>query len=232
MRRGSADGPPYGHDDREGRPPRGPPRRRLGRIHRRLVAVKSGLLRRCSWMTSRPVALRHAVRVAASVDYKVKSTLHAQAKADHDLQAGLYLAGRWLEGDPHARVLVRADRQARRPAQADERAPDHHAPHPLGSCARCSRGSRRPPARSMRTTSASGPTSRGGSPTPRAGSARRATAPTTPYARAAAGCSAHSSRRGTRRSPRIREPTIQTARLPQFVRPGSERQIAAGAADR
>ena len=29
----------------------------------------------------------------AIVDYKVKSTLHSQAKADHDPQAGLYLAG-------------------------------------------------------------------------------------------------------------------------------------------
>ena len=38
--------------------------------------------------------------VAAIVDYKVKTTLHTQAKADHDPQAGLYLAGRWLEGDP------------------------------------------------------------------------------------------------------------------------------------
>ena len=38
--------------------------------------------------------------VAAIVDYKVKSTLHSQAKADHDPQAGLYLAGRWLAGDP------------------------------------------------------------------------------------------------------------------------------------
>jgi hypothetical protein len=38
--------------------------------------------------------------VPAIVDYKVKSTLHSQAKADHDPQAGLYLAGRWLAGDP------------------------------------------------------------------------------------------------------------------------------------
>jgi hypothetical protein len=38
--------------------------------------------------------------VAAIVDYKVKSTLHSQAKADHDPQAGLYLAGRWLLGEP------------------------------------------------------------------------------------------------------------------------------------
>jgi hypothetical protein len=38
--------------------------------------------------------------LAAIVDYKVKSTLHSQAKADHDPQAGLYPAGRWLAGEP------------------------------------------------------------------------------------------------------------------------------------
>ena len=38
--------------------------------------------------------------VAAIVDYKVKGTLHSQAKADGDPQASLYLAGRWLAGDP------------------------------------------------------------------------------------------------------------------------------------
>lgn len=38
--------------------------------------------------------------VPAIVDYKVKNTLHSQAKADHDAQAGLYLAGRWLAGQP------------------------------------------------------------------------------------------------------------------------------------
>jgi hypothetical protein len=38
--------------------------------------------------------------VPAIVDYKVKSTLHSQAKADQDPQAGLYLAGRWLAGNP------------------------------------------------------------------------------------------------------------------------------------
>jgi PD-(D/E)XK nuclease superfamily len=37
--------------------------------------------------------------IAAIVDYKVKSTLHSQAGADHDPQAGLYLAGRWLQGN-------------------------------------------------------------------------------------------------------------------------------------
>ena len=38
--------------------------------------------------------------VPAIVDYKVKNTLHSQTKADHDPQAGLYLAGRWLTGQP------------------------------------------------------------------------------------------------------------------------------------
>ncbi len=34
------------------------------------------------------------------VDYKVKATPITQAKASRDPQAGLYLAGRWLEGSP------------------------------------------------------------------------------------------------------------------------------------
>ena len=37
---------------------------------------------------------------AAIVDYKVKGSLISQEKANHDPQAGLYLAGRWLEGQP------------------------------------------------------------------------------------------------------------------------------------
>jgi hypothetical protein len=36
----------------------------------------------------------------AIIDYKVKGTPITQEKADHDPQAGLYLAGRWLEGQP------------------------------------------------------------------------------------------------------------------------------------
>ena len=36
------------------------------------------------------------------VDYKVKSTPLTQYKADHDFQPAVYLAGRWLEGDPAA----------------------------------------------------------------------------------------------------------------------------------
>jgi hypothetical protein len=50
--------------------------------------------------TLRPSEHRGDELVPAVVDYKVKSTLHSQAKADHDPQAGLYLAGRWLAGDP------------------------------------------------------------------------------------------------------------------------------------
>ena len=34
------------------------------------------------------------------VDYKVKSSTISQPQANRDLQAGLYLTGRWLQGDP------------------------------------------------------------------------------------------------------------------------------------
>lgn len=37
---------------------------------------------------------------AAVVDYKIKGSPLSQQKADHDPQAGLYLAARWLEGAP------------------------------------------------------------------------------------------------------------------------------------
>jgi hypothetical protein len=40
--------------------------------------------------------------VPAVVDYKVKTTPLSQHKADHDFQPAVYLAGRWLEGDPAA----------------------------------------------------------------------------------------------------------------------------------
>jgi hypothetical protein len=39
-------------------------------------------------------------RVPTVVDYKVKTSVHTQARADRDPQAGLYLAGRWLAGQP------------------------------------------------------------------------------------------------------------------------------------
>ena len=38
----------------------------------------------------------------AVIDYKVKTTPLTRFKADHDFQPGVYLAGRWLEGDPAA----------------------------------------------------------------------------------------------------------------------------------
>ena len=38
----------------------------------------------------------------AVVDYKVKTTPLSQHKADRDFQPAVYLAGRWLEGDPAA----------------------------------------------------------------------------------------------------------------------------------
>jgi len=40
--------------------------------------------------------------LAAVVDYKVKTTPLSQHKADRDFQPAVYLAGRWLEGDPAA----------------------------------------------------------------------------------------------------------------------------------
>src|SRR4051794_3412231 len=43
---------------------------------------------------------RDGQTVPAVIDYKVKSTPLNQDKADRDAQAGLYLAGRWLAGDP------------------------------------------------------------------------------------------------------------------------------------
>jgi hypothetical protein len=42
----------------------------------------------------------HGEPAPAVVDYKVKTTAITQAKADCDPQAGLYLAARWLEGQP------------------------------------------------------------------------------------------------------------------------------------
>jgi hypothetical protein len=53
--------------------------------------------------------------VPVIVDYKVKSTLHSQTKADHDPQAGLYLAGRWLAGDPaHAFAFAQIGKPGKR----------------------------------------------------------------------------------------------------------------------
>jgi hypothetical protein len=46
------------------------------------------------------VRTEHGARVPAVVDYKVKSTPLTEYKADSDFQPSVYLAGRWLEGDP------------------------------------------------------------------------------------------------------------------------------------
>ena len=43
---------------------------------------------------------RNGEPAATVVDYKVKATPFTQAPADQDTQPGLYLAGRWLHGDP------------------------------------------------------------------------------------------------------------------------------------
>ena len=53
--------------------------------------------------TRRPDADAGAL-VPAVVDYKVKTTPLTQYKADHDFQPAVYLAGRWLEGDPVFRI--------------------------------------------------------------------------------------------------------------------------------
>jgi len=42
----------------------------------------------------------HGEQVLAVVDYKVKSTPLTEYKASSDFQPSVYLAGRWLEGDP------------------------------------------------------------------------------------------------------------------------------------
>jgi hypothetical protein len=47
-----------------------------------------------------PTRRRADALLTAVVDYKVKTTPLTQFKADHDFQPAVYLAGRWLEGDP------------------------------------------------------------------------------------------------------------------------------------
>lgn len=102
--------------------------------------------------------------------------------------SGRALPRRPLAGGPaRPRLLVRADRQTRQEAQADGRELRHHHAYP--SYAPASPGSRRSPARSPRSMGASAPTGPGGSPTPPAGNAHRATALTTPPAQAAPACS-------------------------------------------
>jgi len=44
----------------------------------------------------------HGEQVPGVIDYKVKPTPLTENKADSDFQPSVYLAGRWLEGDPAA----------------------------------------------------------------------------------------------------------------------------------
>ena len=127
--------------------------------------------------------------VTAIVDYKVKNTLHTQAKADRDPQARLYLAGRWLTGEPAEHFSFAQIGKPGALAQDHDREPGHHTTR-ARPAARHARPDRPAANQIDASTVASGPTSRGDSPTPPAGSARRATAPTTPPAPAAADCSA------------------------------------------
>src|SRR4051794_2172993 len=63
--------------------------------------------------TLRPAEDGRGEPVPAIVDYKVKNTLHSQARADHDPQAGLYLAGRWLAGHPPSTSASRSATRCR-----------------------------------------------------------------------------------------------------------------------
>ena len=67
-----------------------------------------------------------ASRSRRSSTTRSRARLHSQAKADHDPQAGLYLAGRWLTGDPAEHFCFAQIGQARRPPQDH----DHRASSP------------------------------------------------------------------------------------------------------
>ena len=139
--------------------------------------------------TLRPATTAAASSCPAIVDYKVKNTLHSQAKADHDPQAGLYLAGRWLAGQPAEHFCFAQIGKPGTQAQDDDaRAFVVTRRTRRRSCAPRWRGSRRPPARSHALYERYGPDEPWGFADPAAGSARRATARTTRAAPAAADC--------------------------------------------
>ncbi len=56
----------------------------------------------------------HGETSAAIVDYKVKSTPLTEYKAASDFQPSVYLAGRWLEGNPPGRSASRRSRSQAR----------------------------------------------------------------------------------------------------------------------
>jgi hypothetical protein len=137
-------------------------------------------------------------RLPTVVDYKVKTRPLTQFKADHDFQPAVYLAGRWLEGDPAAGFSF-AQIAKPGPRRKEMAASIVTTTRSTGSCAARSRGSPRRPARSSPTTTGSGPTSRGGSPTLAAGSAALATARRGGDVPEVPGCSTGESLAGRRR---------------------------------
>jgi hypothetical protein len=129
---------------------------------------------------------RNGEPVAAIVDYKVKSTLHSQAKADHDPQAGLYLAGRWLAGEPaeHFCFAQIGKPGKKRKTMSSAFVATRRTPAQLrATLARIAQAASQIHALHERY----GPDEAWGFADPAAGSARRATARTTPVVRAAAG---------------------------------------------
>ena len=109
------------------------------------------------------------------VDYKVKTTPLTQFKADHDFQPAVYLAGRWLEGNPAAAfqfAQIAKPGPRRKEMGASLITTTRSAGQLRGALVRIAQAARQiAPA-----TSGSARTSRGGSPTPAAGSAASATA--------------------------------------------------------
>jgi len=131
---------------------------------------------------------RNGDPVPAIVDYKVKSTLHSQAKADHDPQAGLDLAGCWLASQPaeHFCFAQIGEPGQRRKTMSSAFVVTRrtHAQMRV-TLARIAQATSQIVALYERY----GLDEPWGSPTPAAGSARRATAHTTRGVPGAAGCS-------------------------------------------
>ena len=114
-------------------------------------------------------------RSRSSSTTRSRTSLHSQAKADDDPQAGLYLAGRWLAGDP-AEHLLRRDRQPgkKRKTMTTRSASPAARRGAAGTLARIAQAASQIAALYDRY----GPDEPGGSPTRAAGSARPATART------------------------------------------------------
>jgi hypothetical protein len=127
----------------------------------------------------------HGESAPAVIDYKVKTTTITQAKADCDPQAGLYLAARWLEGQPAGEFCFAqiAKPGARRKQMAAALiTTTRTVGQQRATLARIAQAASQIAAYHAR---ASAPTTRGDSPAPPAGSAHRATARTGTPAQAA-----------------------------------------------